>query len=318
MKYLIILALLSACATRKNEAELSDTAKGVPEWVYSPYDFCKESAELCATGEARNYSAADAEAKGNLASIFEVKIKSDLKINSKSNAAYPWASKVNQEVDQSIAQSVDQILETVQIRKRFKDKSLSYSLASLDRVKAAELLGERIRKLDRELEVLWQRRQRSNLRKVFKKYLERERLNERYSIVEGNGLVSKLTFKDILAWRDERRAPEPVSLQVGQAPDWLVEKLKELLTESGFKIVKTDATKILTLNVESIKEFLNVEGFEKYTFTLHLGSQLGKEKYKVISVSETVSGRTQADALAKVKSYFNDYIEDHLSDLHLD
>ena len=42
------------------------------------------------------------------------------------------------------------------------------------------------------------------------------------------------------------------------------------------------------------------------------------EKKKVISASETVTGRTQGDALLKVKSFFNDYIEYHLSDLHLD
>ncbi|HXH32164.1 MAG TPA: LPP20 family lipoprotein [Bacteriovoracaceae bacterium] len=318
MKYLTLLLLLCSCASHTGQTEISEKSGVIPEWVYSPYETCKESIELCATGEAKGYTNSDAEAKNNLASIFEVKVKSDLSIKSNTKSSLPWQAKVNQEVEQSIGQSVDQVLETVQIKNRFKQAGLSYSLASLDRVKASELLGERISKLDKELEGLWHNRQRTNLRKLFRKFLERERLNERYSIVEGTGRVSKLTYQDIIAWRLSRPALEPVHLKVGQAPDWLVEKLKELLTEAGFKIVRGETAKNLSLKVESIKEYMNVDGFEKYTFTLHLQSSLGEEKYKVISVSQTVPGRTQTDALLKVKEYFNDYLEEHLSDLHLD
>jgi hypothetical protein len=74
----------------------------------------------------------------------------------------------------------------------------------------------------------------------------------------------------------------------------------------------------VSLQVDSIKEFLNVEGFEKYTFTLSMMSIEDGQKKKVISASETVTGRSQADALLKVKGFFSDYIEQHLSDLHLD
>ena len=127
-----------------------------------------------------------------------------------------------------------------------------------------------------------------------------------------------MTYQDIVVWRESRPLVEPLALRIGQAPDWMVEKLKELLTESGFRIVKSDAPKMVSLNVESIKEFLNVEGFEKYTFTMNLTSFEKGEKNMVLAVSETVTGRSQADALLKVKHFFNDYIENHLSDLHLD
>ena len=70
--------------------------------------------------------------------------------------------------------------------------------------------------------------------------------------------------------------------------------------------------------VYSIREYLNVDGFEKYTFNLILTSFANGEKNKVVSTSETVTGRSQADALLKVKNYFTDYIEQHLSDLELD
>lgn len=301
-----------------NKPELSETSKNDPVWIYSPYDFCNESQELCATGESKTFAQSDIHARNNLASIFEVKIKSELNVTGSSTQTFPWQTSVKEEVQQSLQQSIDQILEAVQIKKREKHKELSYSLASLDRSKASELIEGRIRKIDDELNVLWDRKSRTNLRKIVRLYLEREKLNERYSIVSGAPIQSSITYKEIMSWRESRPKVEPITLRIGQAPDWMSEKIKELLTESGFKIVKGDTTRALALNVDSIKEFLNVEGFEKYTFTMNLTSFENGEKNKVVSISETVTGRSQADALLKVKSFFNDYIEQHLSDLHLD
>lgn len=318
MKYLLFLLLLSGCSLFEKRPHLSDSAKETPEWIYSPYDACSEEQELCATGEAKTYAEADVQARNNLASIFEVKVKSDLNIQTSSTQTFPWQGSVKQEVQQSLQESVDQVLETVQIKKHFKKEKLVYSLASLDREKASELLGARLTKLDDELETLWRRRSRTNLRNIVRLYLEREKLNERYSIVSGTPRPAPMTFEEIVAWRETRPKVEALVLRVGQAPPWMVEKLKELLTESGFRIVRGNAQKMVSLNVESIKEFLNVEGFEKYTFTMNLTSFEKGEKNKVLSASETVTGRTQADALLKVKHFFTAYIEKHLSDLHLD
>lgn len=318
MKNLLILLLVASCSHLQKAPELSDTAKETPGWIYAPYEACAEETELCATGEAKTLSQSDAEARANLASIFEVKVQSEMNVFTSSSQTFPWQGAVREEVQKSLKESVDQVLETVQIKKHFKGKGLSYSLASLDRAKASELLGERITKLDDELNTYWAKRSRTNLRKIVRLYLEREKLNERYSIVSGAPRPAKMTYKDIIGWRETRPKVENIALRIGQAPDWMTEKLKELLTEAGFRIVKGDAEKAISLNVDSIKEFLNVEGFEKYTFTMNLTSYEGGEKNKVLAASETVTGRSQADALLKVRTFFNDYIEQHLSDLHLD
>jgi hypothetical protein len=319
MKNFLLLLLVCSCAQiDKKDSKLSDTSHEVPAWVYSPYDGCVESQELCASGEGKTSTEADAQAKLNLASIFEVKINSELNIRTSSIQTFPWQSQVREEVQKSLTESVDQILETVQLKKHFKKDGVSYSLASLDRNKVSELLGSRIQKLDQELNALWAQKQRTNLRRIVKLSMERDKLNEKYSIVSGAPRVPKVSYDDIIKWRLTKPAAEPLALRVGQAPDWMTDKIKELLTEAGFKLVKGDSPKALTVQVDSIKEFLNVEGFEKYTFTLNMTSIDQGEKNKVISTSETVTGRSQADALLKVKIYFTDYIEDHLSDLHLD
>lgn len=318
MKNTLILLLLCSCSYFRNGPVLSENAKEVPEWIYAPYEACQEASELCATGEAKTYAEADAESRKNLASIFEVKIKSDLNVQTTSTQSFPWQGAVREEVQKSLEESVEQILETVQIKKRYKQNGLTYSLASLDRAGASDLLGKRLTKIDDELETLWGRRSRTNLRKIVRLYLEREKLNERYSIVSGQGRAALMSYRDIMEWRESRPRTEALTLRIGQAPEWMEQKLKELLTEAGFKIVSGNAQKALSLNVDSIKEFLNVRGFEKYTFTMNLTSFEHGEKKKVLTASETVTGRTQADALLKVKTFFNNYIEEHLSDLHLD
>lgn len=319
MKNILFLLLISSCSLfQSSNPDLSENSKDSPGWIYAPYEACAEDAELCATGEAKTSKEADGEARNNLASIFEVKVKSEMTVNSSSSQTFPWSGQVREEVQRSLQESVDQILETVQIKKRHKKDKLSFSLASLDRHKASELIGGRLSKIDDELNVLWEKRSRTNLRRIVRLYLERDKLNERYSIVSGSPRPARMTYKEIMEWRQSRPGTENLALRIGQAPDWMSEKLKEILTEAGFKIVKGNANKALSVNVDSIKEFLNVEGFEKYTFTLNMTSYQGEEKNKVISISETVTGRSQADALLKVKTFFNDYIEQHLSDLNLD
>ncbi len=317
MKMYLLTLLLCSCSLFRNSS-LSDSENEVPSWVYSPYDSCHEDSELCATGEGKTYAEADAQAKINLASIFEVKVQSEFNAHTSSSQTVPWQSQVRQEVQASLKESVDQVLETVQIKKRFKKDHLSYAMAKLDRPRAGELLNGRLSKLDHELMTQWEHKQRTNLRRMMKIYLEREKINERYSIVSGQSRPAPLTYENIIKWRETKTSAEPLILKIGQAPEWMKEKIKELLTEAGFKLVKGEASKVLTLQVDSIKEFLNVNGFEKYTFTLNMSSIVAGEKKKVISISETVTGRSQTDALLKVKVFFNDYIEQHLADLQLD
>ncbi len=318
MKTLFLLLVLTGCSLLKPKPELSSSSQEVPTWVYSPYEVCDEAGELCATGEGKSMSASDAQARANLASIFEVQVKSTLNANTSSKSTFPWQSQVNEEVQTALEESVNEILENVQVKKHYKKDGLTYALASLDKNQAADLIGGRMKKLDTELDTYWARRSRTNLRKIMRLHLEREKLNERFASVAGGKKAAKPTYEEIMRWKDSRPDLVPLALKVGQAPDWMTEKIKELLTESGFRIVKGEADRVLTMNVDSIKEFLNVDGFEKYTFTLNMTSTENGEKKKVISTSETVTGRTQADALLKVKPFFTTYIEEHLSDLHLD
>ena len=317
MKSLFLLLFLGACS-HLNQLNKTSTESQDPEWIYSPYKLCREQEELCATGEGKSFSEAETSSRANLASIFEVKIQSDLNFISTSGQSLPWQGEVKEDVQKSLSESVNQILQGVEIKERYKSKGISIALASLDRSQAANLIGEKMKVLDQELKVLWDKKQRTNLRRMMKLFLEREKLNEKLSIVTGLGRMSPVNWEEIVRWKKTKPDNEPLLIKFGQAPDWMKEKLSEILSESGFQIVNTEASKVVSLQIDSIKEFLNVDGFEKYTFTLSLMSIENGQKKRNISAAKTVTGRTQADALLKVKSFFSEYLEDHISDLNLD
>jgi hypothetical protein len=273
---------------------------------------------LCATGEGKTFQEADLSALSNLGSIFEVQISSDTKSYTYSSQSYPWGGAVSQEVNQLMSQSVNEILQSVQIKNRFKKDKVSYSLASLDRGIVQNLLLEKLKKLDGEITDLWGRKQRTSFRKMFSLSLEREKIKEKYAVVSGKLHQSSVTHSQIVSWRASRPLTEPILLKTGNTPDWVIEKLKDLFTEAGFILEKNPAVRVLVLNMNSIREYLNVEGFEKYTFSLTLTSFIKGKKQKELNVKETFTGRNQQDALFKAKAYFSNYIENHLSDLNFD
>ena len=105
MNYLLFLLLLSSCSLFKKTPSLSGTSNEVPGWVYSPYEGCTEASELCATGEAKTLTQADAEARANLGSIFEVKVQSELNVTTTASQTFPWQAQVKEEVQKSIKES---------------------------------------------------------------------------------------------------------------------------------------------------------------------------------------------------------------------
>jgi len=318
MEKILILFIFWGCSLVPKKISNTNDPSILPAWVYSPYDLCVQTNEICATGEGKSFADADSEARVNLASIFEVKVSSNLHSTDHSYQNQAWHSSVQQEVHKVLTESVQQILETVEIKNRFKSQGIVYSIASLDRMKAGELLAGRLALIDSELEALWKKRQRTSLRKITALTLEREKLHERYSLIKQSDLAPPVSYKEVLQWRDSQSFSEPLILRIGHAPEWLIDKVHELLTESGFRIVKSDAKKVVEIDVTSIKEYLNVPGFEKYTFSMSLTSTVNGVKLKEISATETVNGRNQTDALIKVKSFFHDYLEKNLSQLNLD
>ncbi|HLW56313.1 MAG TPA: hypothetical protein VKY27_02955, partial [Bacteriovoracaceae bacterium] len=272
-----------------------------------------------ATGEGPNFSTSGQEARSNLASIFKVHVSSSLQSSiTEENSLHQMEMKVRAEATRSLQTSVDEVLESVQIKKRFQKDGVFYSLAKLDRHAATAILNNRIDKIDQELLSYWNRKQRTLVRKMLRLSLERSSIEEKLAILTPVFRPAPISYQQILDWSLSFKNKVPVSLKVGHAPKWLTSKLSSLLNEVGYKIEKGEAKNLVSVNVTSIKEYLNVSGFEKYTFTMNIQNIQKGQKVGHLTKSETVVGRNQEDALLKIKNSFVEYLEDQLYTLNLD
>lgn len=318
MKNLFLVLLLCSCA-RLASTQLNDQEEQFPNWVYAPYDYCSESSELCASGEGPTFTSSDHEARNNLASIFKVHIASTLQSSiTQENTFHQMEMKVRSEANQSLQASVDEVLESVQITQRFKKDGVFYSLAKLDREAASAILNQRINRIDQELVSYWNKQQRTLLRKMLRLSAERSSIEEKLAILTPVFKPAPVSYQQIMEWALKPARTQLISLKVVHAPKWLVSKLSSLLTEVGYKVTEKEAKSFVSVNVTSIKEFMNVDGFEKYTFTLNIMHIQNGANAGHLTKVETVVGRNQEDALLKIKNSFTDYLEDQLYNLNLD
>lgn len=318
MKNIVLLLLLSACSHLTQPPKVEGQEK-LPVWVYSVYDHCAESSELCASGEGPNSYASDAEAKSNLASIFKVQITSNFKSSiTEQNTVHQLEKKVLSQATQELQSSVDEVLESVEIKQRFKQENVFYSLAKLDKNVAINILTKRMKRIDEKLKAYWNKQKKTLARKMLKLSAERAGIEEKLAVLTPVFEPAPVSYEQVLKWTLSPTRQGVIGIKVAQSPKWLTSKVSSLLNEVGYRTTENATSDVVTINVTSIKEFLNVEGFEKFTFTMKISHIRGNEKVGSLTKSETVVGRNQEDALLKIKNSFFEHLEEELYQLNLD
>jgi hypothetical protein len=297
-------------------SELSDVSLGIPKWIHAPMEVCIHEAELCASGEDKSQSAADSQAKRNLISVFATEFQPMDQGSTDVSRSLPWYSSVLRDAQLSVKERTDLLADEIQIKQRYQKDGLFYSFASLDKQKTSEIIGPRIDELEINLRNLWVIKQRLTIKKIAVADLERGKLNELYSLVAERPRQQFVSHAKISEWMASLPHTSPVTLKIGQAPAWLAEKMREILLNAGYIISKGKGP-ILVMNVETLREPSGTDD-EKYTFTMHVSVQRNDSDQRAISTVKTVRGKSQGDAVEKVKVVFQKYVEDHLVDLQLD
>ena len=105
-----------------------------------------------------------------------------------------------------------------------------------------------------------------------------------------------------------------------KVPQTLAIKTQTALTDVGFKVVADKNRDFDILgNFLVTEEYLNVNGFQKYTFlyTLETKNSSGKT-IGGLSLSYTTNGRNEKNAFLKVRKKFLNDIDTNLEKLNLD
>ncbi|MBY0516617.1 MAG: LPP20 family lipoprotein [Bacteriovoracaceae bacterium] len=313
----VVAILITGCSLFKAKPQLSEHAKELPSWVYSPMDDCIEERELCASGEGKTQSQADANALKSLAAIFETKITASTTSVMTAQGIGAFAQ-AQESAAVSVRDEVQQTLEAAKIEKKFRYEKLNYSLAVLDKVKASQNLKASIDKVQDELAALWKRKDRTAWAQMWNLFHQREGLNDRYNILMGQRFAHQPSSKDLQDWFQSRVAETPMGLELLDLPEVYANALKSRLTNSGYRLFDVKSGARLKASWVAKKEHLNVEGFEKWFFILSL-ENISKAGAKVggLSVQETATGRTREDCQMKVRETLLKNMESRLSELNL-
>lgn len=284
-----------------------------PAWLNDVSKVCKKS-ELCAIGMGESRLMAQTTATANLAKIFENKIDAQFNTNMQSDNG-----EIDQGMSERIKESTSIALEGVDHPKMYEGGTHYYALARVKKGKLALKFKSDIDKIDEKVRELFKEDGTGVISKIESLLSEREVFTGRYRFLTGMSLSPPISYKEFLKRKRELVKGIVVHLWVDEpSPKKIQGYLGDKLASSGYpitkgKVWKKSATHLLTGKLRTNKEHLNVEGFEKYAFTLTIDSQNRKrEKSGSLNILVTETGRNFEQAYEKALVLIKTEIDEQL------
>lgn len=286
-----------------------------PEWIADSKQSCPANF-LCAIGEGPSYNTAASSARNALALIFESKIKSNLSAQETS-----IASDVQINVTEEINQSADALLNGVTIIKSYDDASGFYILAGLNKQTSGKMLKEKIKEVDDEMTILAKSPTRLAGEKLLRWHLKRIPIHSNYQVLTGMSVAQPISYKSILQMK-ELKAKGPALKLIASNETNLFNKnyLEELFISLGHRMsVPSDEAFVeIVYKTEKKKEYINIDGFERYTYTLTITAKKAEQKLGVINLISTKTARNEEQAWAQAKQEIETQLKDKILELNIE
>jgi len=158
------------------------------------------------------------------------------------------------------------------------------------------------------------------IRKLIILFNKRELLNEKLILLDNMGSPRKIKISDINNLKFSQKNNEKLKIVPSDdMPSVLVKKFEEYLVSMGFVLTKENTHNFLIkLDYKKKDEYLNVQGFSRYGFSINIDAYDGQSKkiggYAITKVS---SGRNEQDAFLKVRKVILKDIENNIEKLNL-
>ncbi|MEE2744642.1 MAG: LPP20 family lipoprotein, partial [Bdellovibrionota bacterium] len=196
----LFVVFLFGCSTApKKVLEVPQKGKR-PVWLSSPGTYCLNN-ELCAVGEGTGRLISESNARKELAKIFKVKIKSITRVSSfsesKTDENQVLSGSTEEDIFSQIQETSHEVLEGVVIKEVFEGEDSIYSLASLDKRKAGQILRSRMEQIDEKLKLFVKDGRRHLLSQCIDLLSVREGLNFRYEFLTGLKMKGPVTYKRV-------------------------------------------------------------------------------------------------------------------------
>ncbi len=295
-------------------------AEDLPKWVKSPEKGCKKR-ELCVVGEATGMMMANTNARKALAAFFKVQIKSTFKATTEVDVA---ADSVEEELSEGITEITDEILEGVEIRENYHGDSTVYSLAVLDKRKAAKKIERAIKEIDDKMKTMATANNGRLARGLKKLHQQRIPLNDRYAFLMDREIKAPYSYQQIHKLVMKSVAGVVLFVDIKEMKKDVEKIVVDALSKDSFKIVKgssnrSKATHYVTGKFSCKQEYMKVEGFQKQRCTLDISAENKKgQKTGVFQFTTVETGRDSAQAYAKAIGQVQEYIKGNISELNID
>jgi hypothetical protein len=291
-----------------------------PAWVKDISKGCNQKRELCAVGMGVGKGQATRYARNELAKIFEVKLSSKFKSSLTSSG-----KEALEELSEEIEESTDMALEGMSIKATYEDSTDYYALAIINKSKVSSGLRRQIKKIDEKMNVLKNEDNAAAAMKLERQFLKREALLKKYHFLSGGTIQSPVSFAEIFAKKKATVSNMVIHVYVDEDDPKLMEAaIVKSLSDAGYRITtgrkrNKHSTHVVTGELNSNKQFMKVEGFEKYKISLKLSAwSRAKVETGHLNFSAIEVGRSESQAFAKAVPKLESYIQENITKLNID
>jgi hypothetical protein len=298
MKFIYLSILLSFISVNNGLAEK------LPEWVRNADKECKKN-NICAVGSGKSLALAQIDARNNLQKMFETRVNSTFtsKISGR-------GVKVESSADEVLQEDSEGVLRGTTITKTFEDKGEFYVLVTLNKDAATNDLRVKIKHLDEDMKVLLKDKSAVSHRKLENNFNARTRLNNKHVFLTGKEMPETVKYKDVINKKKENKdRADAYFLDVDN--DDVKAIIKGVLGDNNIKITNKPVAKGIKSRTSVKKDFLNVEGFEKYSLKFEMNLIKDDTVANTLSTTITETGINFEQAYAKALDKLSKFISDN-------
>ena len=304
---------LQACATTNAKTA---AAGSKPKWVNDPSAACA-AGELCAVGTGATVKRAQADARNQMAKIFESKITSSFE------TTYIEENDQNySKVKDYISDESEVILQAVEIKETFEDAKSGdvFALAVLNKPTAARVTKQDIDDLDQKMTALLKEDTPAAAVQLEKLYEERRSYNRRYTVLTGHPAAEVVGYDQVYGNKKDRIGKRHIYLTVDGKPNAAFDQaVRSVLKENGYTFAASasEETPKVVISFQEEEQYIKVKGFVKYAY--HFTMKGPDKKGRMIDVLATTieeSGRNQQQAFKNALESLKGYIKENVLNLN--
>lgn len=306
----LLAFLLQACVT--NAKPVEDGKK--PKWVSNPSAACSKS-EMCAVGTGASVKRAQADARNQIAKIFETKIKSSFE-----STLTEDDEKSSTRVRDYVSDESDVILQSVEIKETYETPADVYALAVMNKSVAAKITEQDIDALDRKMQAFLTDDSPAAAVQLEKLYEERRGVNQRHIVLTGRPVAEKITYEQVYGNKKDRIGKRHIFLTIDGKPNPSFDQaVRSVLKENGYTFAASasEDTPKVTISFEEEEQYINIQGFVKYAY--HFKMKAPDKKGRTIDVLATTieeSGRNRQQTFQNALASLKDYVKENILNLN--